>query len=52
MLFFSLILALFIGTYAGKLIVQNFFNNKVSPLDPVDEVSEYEIVKEFEKQED
>lgn len=52
MLFFSFILALVIGTYVGKLIVQDFFNNKISPFDPVNEVSELEIVREFEKQAD
>lgn len=51
MLFFSFLLALVIGAYVGKLIVQDFFNKKVSPLEPITEVSEYEIVKEFEKEE-
>lgn len=51
MLFFSIILALIIGSYVGKLIVQDFFNNKVSPLDPVEEVNDYEVHKAFEAEE-
>lgn len=52
MLFFSFIIAIAVGSYVGYAITKNVFNNKVSPLDPVDEVSELEIVREFEKQED
>lgn len=48
-LLIGLIIGLVFGSYNGKLIVQYIFNKGKSPLTPTEEVSEYEIMKEFEK---